>query len=75
MCHPVPPSWASGRNPDCIVYSLGPNANEGTSKIFYVTLWSVEGPSQFQLRLWRRDTNTWAENQGITVYWIALWSR
>lgn len=75
VCHPEPPEWALDRNPDCFLYSLAENDNEGLSKIFYLTLWSFDAPSQAQIRLWRKDTDTWAPNQGAYAYWCAIWNR
>lgn len=75
MCRPVPPSWARGRKPDSVLYALAENNNEGLSKLFFVTLWSVDAPDQFQLRLWRKDNDQYASNQGVFAYWAAMWTR
>ena len=75
VCHPEPPEWALDRNPDCFLYSLAALNNEDLSKLFYLTLWSFDAPSQAQIRLWRKDDDTWAPNQGVHAYWCAIWNR
>lgn len=76
VIHPVNPPWAN-RNPDSVVFALGPFGTEleEQAKLFTPVLWSIDAPTQAQVRVRREDTGGWVSNQAISVAWAAIWNR
>lgn len=74
--HPTNPPWAN-RNPDSVVFALGPfgTSLETQARLFTPVLWSIDAPTQAQVRVRREDTREWASNQAIAVSWAAIWNR
>ena len=75
-CHPSPPAWAASRNPDIVLATagpFGPGNREYQALRFTAVVWSIDSPSQIQIRVRREDTREWAANQGIDVMYAAIW--
>lgn len=70
-----PPQGFEDRKPDVVLCTLGPTGLdlEYQARIFTPILWSIDSPTQAQLRVRRDDTNEWATNQGVYVSWMAAW--
>ena len=56
----------------CTLGPTGPDL-EYQAKLFTPVLWSIDSPTQAQMRVRRDDTHEWATNQGICVSWMAAW--
>lgn len=70
----TPPPWAPDRKPDAVLCEPMVLGSEEHAKLFYATVWSIDSSRYMQLRLWRRDKNSFAGNQGITCSWVAIWN-
>ena len=70
-----PPQGFENRKPDVVLCTLGPTGPdlESQARLFTPVLWSIDSPTQAQMRVRRDDTNEWATNQGVYVSWMAAW--
>ena len=70
-----PPKGFEDRKPDVVLCTLGPTGPdlEYQARLFTLVLWSIDSPTQAQIRVRRDDTHEWATNQGINVSWMAAW--
>lgn len=75
MANIQPPKGFEDRKPDVVLCTLGPTGPdlEYQAKLFTLVLWSIDSPTQAQIRVRRDDTHEWATNQGINVSWMAAW--
>ena len=70
----TPPPWAADRKPDAVLCEPMVLGNEELAKLFYATVWSIDSSRYMQLRLWRRDKNSFAADQGVSCSWVAIWN-
>ena len=70
-----PPKGFEDRKPDVVLCTLGPTGTdlEYQARLFTPVLWSIDSPTQAQIRVRRDDTHEWVTNQGIYVSWMAAW--
>ena len=76
VCNPSPPAWAGNRKPNIVLATAGPfepGDKEYQALRFTAVVWSIDSPSQVQIRVRREDTREWAANQGIDVMYAAIW--
>lgn len=74
MVYPKNPTLAAYRKPDAFVctYAEGVNAS-AQSLIFTPIIWSNADNGLVQVRIRNETNHAWVSNQGVGVYWVAVW--